>query len=65
MSGAAIAARIHPIIGLRCRKIIATRPIGRNAGGTPARFVEAQPSGREILMNHLPIPVSARAVKET
>jgi hypothetical protein len=37
----------------------------RDTGGTPARFVEAQPSGREILMIHLPIPVSARAVKET
>jgi hypothetical protein len=60
-----IAARIHPIVGLRRRDVIATRPIGRNAGGTPTRFVRAQPSGREILMNHLPIPVSARAVKET
>src|SRR5580692_8266037 len=64
-SGAAIAARSHPIIGLRGHNVIAPCPIDREAGGTPTRFVETLPSGREILMNHLPIPVSARAVKET
>src|SRR6202051_4229210 len=63
-SGATNAARIHRIIGLRRHNVTATCPIDRDAGGTPTRFVRELPSGREILMNHLPVPVSARAVKE-
>src|SRR5580692_3507766 len=51
-SGATIAARAHPAISLLRRVVIGIGPVllqnVRHARGTPARFVGAQPSGREI-----------------